>query len=289
MLGVSTPISAWLYGEGGNDRLKDGDGDDALLGGGGDDRLGGNGGRDLLLGGAGADRIVGNAAAARFREELAGRALRGRARRGIICARVDFSRGSFLFAGRPGSRRVAMTEANGRQRFAPERYREHLHLLARLNLPRRLRGVLSASDVAQDTILKAHRNRDQFRGQTEAEYRAWLRRSLANLIADAARVREPDLLRTLEQSSAWLEGWVVAEGPSPSEQVVRAERVHRLAEGLMRLADDERTAVEMRYLQHPACPLPEIARELGRPTAKAVAGLLARGLEKLRGLLREDQ
>jgi hypothetical protein len=43
----------------------------------------------------------------------------------------------------------------------------------------------------------------------------------------------------------------------------------------------------MRYLQDPPCPLPEIARELGRPTAKAVAGLLARGLEKLRGLLRE--
>jgi len=44
----------------------------------------------------------------------------------------------------------------------------------------------------------------------------------------------------------------------------------------------------MRYLQDPPCPLPEIARELGRPTAKAVAGLLARGLEKLRGLLREQ-
>ena len=55
------------------------------------------------------------------------------------------------------------------------------------------------------------------------------------------------------------------------------------------LSDDERTAVEMRYLQDPSCPLREIARALNRPTAKAVAGLLARGLEKLRGLLREDQ
>jgi Ca2+-binding RTX toxin-like protein len=61
-VGGGVPISAWLYGEGGNDRLKGGDGDDALLGGGGDDLLVGNGGRDLLLGGAGADRIVGNAA-----------------------------------------------------------------------------------------------------------------------------------------------------------------------------------------------------------------------------------
>jgi hypothetical protein len=45
----------------------------------------------------------------------------------------------------------------------------------------------------------------------------------------------------------------------------------------------------MRYLQEPPCPLPENAKALGRPTAKAVAGLLTRELEKLRGLLREDQ
>src|SRR5262245_48923946 len=180
-----------------------------------------------------------------------------------------------------------MAEENGSRPFAPEGYRAYLHLLARLNLPRRLRGVLSASDLAHDTILKAHRKRGQFRGQTEAEYRGWLRRILANALADAARVREPDLLRTLEQSSAWLEGWVVAEDPSPSEHVARAEQLRRLAEGLTRLAEDERTAVEMRYLREPPCPLPEIAGELGRPTAKAVAGLLARGLEKLRRLLRE--
>ena len=95
-----------------------------------------------------------------------------------------------------------MTQENGPRDFAPERYREYLHLLARLNLPRRLRGLLSASDLAHDTILKAHRKRDQFRGQTEAQYRGWLRSILANTLADAARVREPDLLRTLEQSSA---------------------------------------------------------------------------------------
>jgi RNA polymerase sigma-70 factor (ECF subfamily) len=181
-----------------------------------------------------------------------------------------------------------MTQANGFRKFTPERYREYLHLLARLNLPRRLRSVLSASDLAHDTILKAHRKREQFRGQTEAQYRAWLHRILANTLADAAQVREPDLLRTLEQSSAWLEGWVVAETPSPSEHVARAEQLRRLAEGLMQLSPDERTAVEMRYLQDPRSPLPEIAQALGRPTAKAVAGLLARGLEKLRGLLRDN-
>ena len=35
--------------------------------------------------------------------------------------------------------------------------------------------------------LAAHRKREQFRGRTEAEYRAWLRAILARLLADAAR------------------------------------------------------------------------------------------------------
>jgi RNA polymerase sigma-70 factor (ECF subfamily) len=102
-------------------------------------------------------------------------------------------------------------QANGSRQFAPERNRDYLHLLARLNLPRRLRGPLSASDVAHDTILKAHKKREQFRGQSEAEYRGWLRRILANTIADAAEVREPDLLRMIEQSSASLEDRVALD------------------------------------------------------------------------------
>lgn len=57
----SIGLPAWLYGNGGNDRLKGGAGHDVLFGGDGDDLLVGGGGRDLLIGGLGADRIVGNA------------------------------------------------------------------------------------------------------------------------------------------------------------------------------------------------------------------------------------
>src|SRR5262249_51491209 len=125
-------------------------------------------------------------------------------------------RGSFPFSDRLGGRTLVMMQENGSRHFAPGRCRDSLHLPARLNLPRRLRSVLSASDVAHVTILKAHKKREQFRGQTEAEYRGWLRRILANLIADAARVSEPELLRTLEQSSAWLQDRLVLDDPPPS-------------------------------------------------------------------------
>jgi RNA polymerase sigma-70 factor, ECF subfamily len=50
-----------------------------------------------------------------------------------------------------------------------ESYRDDLHLLARLQLDHRLRGKLDSSDVVQQTLIKAHRNTEQFRGHTEAE------------------------------------------------------------------------------------------------------------------------
>lgn len=50
-------LSAWLYGDEGNDRLQGGGRADILVGGGGDDELLGGQGRDILLGGAGRDRL----------------------------------------------------------------------------------------------------------------------------------------------------------------------------------------------------------------------------------------
>ncbi len=52
-------VSAWLYGDVGNDHLKGGAGDDVILGGPGDDLLIGGPGRDLLIGGSGVDRLLG--------------------------------------------------------------------------------------------------------------------------------------------------------------------------------------------------------------------------------------
>jgi hypothetical protein len=55
----SISLSAWLYGDAGNDRLKSGAGGSILLGGDGDDQLNGGSGRNILIGGRGSDRLVG--------------------------------------------------------------------------------------------------------------------------------------------------------------------------------------------------------------------------------------
>src|SRR5262249_49923176 len=143
------------------------------------------------------------------------------------------------------------------------------------------------SDVVHQTLLNAHRRRDQCHAETEGQFRAWLRRILANAIADAASdlPRERVIQEALDASSACLEAFVAADQSSPSERAQHQEQLARVAEALAQLPEDERVALELRYLRQPRWPLAEIARHLNRPTAKAVAGLLARGLQRLRRML----
>jgi RNA polymerase sigma-70 factor (ECF subfamily) len=171
-----------------------------------------------------------------------------------------------------------------------EDYRDYLRLLARMQLDPRLQGKIDPSDVVQQTLVKAHQHRDQFHGDNEAERAGWLRRILANTLIDAARKfqRELRLERSLEQavdaSSARLEAWLAAEQSSPSEQADRQEQLLHLARALGELPDDQRTVVELHHLR--GLSVAEVAGGLGKTDA-AVAGLLRRGLKKLRELLRE--
>src|SRR5437763_1330226 len=66
--------------------------------------------------------------------------------------------------------------------WSPERYRAYLHLLARQQMSEQLQSKCDSSDLVQQTLLQAHQNLGQFRGRTEAELKAWLRKILANTL-----------------------------------------------------------------------------------------------------------
>jgi RNA polymerase sigma-70 factor (ECF subfamily) len=179
--------------------------------------------------------------------------------------------------------------------LAVEQFRKYLLLLAQAQLGRQLGHKLDASDVVQQTLLDAHRQRQQFRGRTAAEMAAWLRRMLACNLADAVRAlnrgkrdvaRERSLEAAFEQSSARLEAWLAAEQSSPSDHAIRHEQVLLLSEALASLPEAQREAVVLHYWQ--GLTLAAVAEQMGRSPA-AVAGLLQRGLRALRGLMSEGE
>ncbi len=169
-----------------------------------------------------------------------------------------------------------------------EQYRAWLGLLARLQIDPRLRARVDLSGVVQQTLFEAHQAFREGDGHTTEERLAWLRKSLAHNLADELRKlnaekrdirRERSLERALMESSQSLGAWVAASGPSPSAHVARDEEAVRLAEALAALPDDQREALVLQHWH--GWKVAEIAAHLGR-TKPAVAGLLKRGLAKLR-------
>jgi RNA polymerase sigma-70 factor, ECF subfamily len=176
-----------------------------------------------------------------------------------------------------------------------ERFRAYLRLLARLHLDRRLQRRLDASDIVQQTMLEAFRARDKLAGRSDGEVLAWLRQALAHQMAHAVRdlrrakrdvARERSLEAALAESSAHLEQWLAAEQSSPSDQAQRHEWSARLAAGLETLPEAQREAIVLHYWQ--SWSLHRIAEQLQR-TPAAIAGLLQRGLRKLRRQMDQEQ
>ena len=174
-----------------------------------------------------------------------------------------------------------------------EKYRSYLLLLARLHLDKRWHARIDPSDLVQQTLLDAHTKWQQL-GTENAELAAWLRKALANNLADALRhlrrakrniSQEQSLHVVLDASSARLSKWLADDQSSPSRQAVRNEELLRLADALTTLPDLQREAIVMHHLQ--GMSLTETARGLSRSDT-ATAGLLYRGLKKLRELMQKQ-
>lgn len=176
----------------------------------------------------------------------------------------------------------------GDRAIALEQFRDYLRLLARLQIDARLRGKLDPSDLVQQTLLKAHQAQGQFRGASAAEQAAWLRqilaRTLANAIRDYTRAKrdvtlERSLQSSLEQSSARLEAWLVADQATPSEVAERNEQLLNLAQAMSGLPEAMREVLLLKHCH--GWSVAEIGDHLGRSRA-SVASLLRRGLKHLR-------
>jgi RNA polymerase sigma-70 factor (ECF subfamily) len=175
-----------------------------------------------------------------------------------------------------------------------EKFRSYLDLLARQQTGHRLGAKVDLSGVVQQTLLEAHQAYSLLEPLDEAQKAGWLRRALANNLADEFRKlatgkrdagREQSLQAALDQSASRLEGLLPADQSTPSQQVQRTELMLQVARALAELPAAQRQAIEYHHLQ--GLSLPEAAAAMGS-TKPAVAGLLHRGLKKLRELLADS-
>ena len=170
-----------------------------------------------------------------------------------------------------------------------EAYTGYLTLLARVQIGRRLQGKADAGDIVQEVFLEAHRQMRNFRGTTEAELLAWLRRILAGQIALMLRrylgtkgrdvKLERELAVQLDHSSQVMDGGFVASYSTPSQHASRREQAVLLAEKLEQLPSNYKEIIVLRHLE--GLSFPEVAARMGK-TEDSVQKLWVRALASLK-------
>jgi RNA polymerase sigma-70 factor (ECF subfamily) len=174
-------------------------------------------------------------------------------------------------------------------------YSDYLALLARVQVGRRLQGKVDPGDLLQETFLEAHRQIRQFRGNSEGELLAWLRRILAGQIALTLRrylgtkgrdvKLERELAVQLDQSSHAMDGGLLATHSTPSQHASRREQAVLLAEALAKLSEDYREVIVLRHLE--SLSFPEVAARMNR-SEDSVQKLWVRALASLRRSLGDN-
>lgn len=185
--------------------------------------------------------------------------------------------GSFIVEGRQGS-----ADARGK---LFERCRDYLLLVAEHELDPGLRGKTGASDLVQDAFLDAERGFAEFRGQTENELLAWLRRILQNRAGQAVRKYRLAAKRDVRGEcslSTWADVQLAADVDTPSGYVAAAEEADRLMAALARLPDHYQTVIQLRNTERRS--FDEIGGLMGR-SPEAVRKLWVRAIEQLRAAL----
>ena len=168
-----------------------------------------------------------------------------------------------------------------------DKCRNYVAFVARSHVESWLRQKVDASDLIQQTLLEAHRGFDQFRGQTEGEWLAWLKQILKHNAADFVRhfrgtaKRQARREVPIHMQAAGLSDFIrepVDPGASPSQIVMQHEDEIRLADAVSKLSADHQEVIMLRNIQR--LPFDEVAGRMGR-TRPATQMLWMRAIKKL--------
>jgi RNA polymerase sigma-70 factor, ECF subfamily len=137
-------------------------------------------------------------------------------------------------------------------------YRSRIYRYALLSL----RDPDLAESVTQDCFLKAHRARDEFRG--DCSIATWLTRIATNLIRDSTRSRKFQFWKTASNTA--VEAGAVADrlrspGISPETAMVVREELVQVWDSVAALPGKQRSVFLLRFVEE--MELPEIAAAMG--------------------------
>lgn len=187
-------------------------------------------------------------------------------------------------------------------------YRNYLRMLARTGLGPKLKERVEISDVVQETLIEVIRQFPAFTGQDEVALVGWLRRLIAQKLADLGRYHSRvkrgggDAPYPLDAplsgpfgalafgtqpggKSANLAELLTLSQTSPSEAASRREATVLLADALTKLPADQ---AEVLWLYHvEGMSFDAIGQHTG-VTRKVIRGIWAKGLASLRRTMGPD-
>ncbi len=187
---------------------------------------------------------------------------------------------------------LLMSTTDGFESADLNRYRGYLQFLARLHLQQQCRSKIDHSDIVQQCLLQALAAHTKFRGRTEAERQAWLRKILVHEIAHATRdlhtqkrdiKRERSIEAALDESSMRLAHVIASRDSTPSHEMVRQESMRDIAAAIEQLPENQRQVLILRYWDRMS--VQEVALALDKSTS-SIAGLLHQATKKLRKALK---
>jgi RNA polymerase sigma-70 factor (ECF subfamily) len=172
-----------------------------------------------------------------------------------------------------------------------EAYRPYLLALANEELQPALRAKEGASDLVQETIVKAQRDFEQFRGDGPAELVGWLKQILLNQIVDCTRRWKADK-RSIERELSLDQGSsdracqeLEDAAPPPDLALLKLEEMSEMNRALQRMPSHFVQVILLRSRDKRS--FEEIGEMLGR-TPEAARKLWTRGLAELHRRLNRE-
>ena len=152
-----------------------------------------------------------------------------------------------------------------------ERLRPRLLLWVSTRLSRALKEKVEADDVVQEILLAVHKGLDQFEGDDDRAFLAWLFTVAENRIRDLA-----DHFGALKRRSP--EAFTFSQ-TSPSAAAARNELAIKMRDALARLSEPHRQVIQLRRFEE--APVAAIAKRMDR-SENAIRILYCRAIQALR-------